>query len=144
MEEVQSMATHTRWHPIYHFVLAPMILINLIYSIVRLVLTPGWDRAEYVFLSVVLVILALLVRLNALRVQDRLIMLEERRRFEKVLSPELAAKSMNLRPSHYIGLRFAPDEELETLVARVVSGELDDLKEIKLAVKEWRPDFFRV
>lgn len=144
MERVQTIANHTRWHPLYHFILAPMVLIYFIYSIVRLVLSPGLDRAEYVFLAVALVILTWLVRLNSLRVQDRLIRLEERLRFEKVLSPELAASAMNLRTSHYIGLRFASDDQLEELVAKVVSGELDDLKEIKMAVKDWRPDFLRV
>lgn len=144
MEKVQTIANHTRWHPIYHFVLAPMMLINLIYSVVRLVQNPGWDSAEYVFLAIALVILTLLARTNALRVQDRLIRLEEQLRIEKLLSPNLATSTMKFRPSHFIGLRFASDEELEALVERVSSGELKDLKEIKKAIKTWRPDDFRV
>ncbi len=144
MEMTQDYQTHTRWHPPYHFVLAPIILINLIYSLVRLIQDPGWDRAEFFLLAVGLVILTLVARVNALRAQDRLIRLEEQLRFSKVLPPELAAKAMNLKPSQYIALRFASDDELSDLVNKVVGGELTEQKEIKMAVKSWRADFFRV
>lgn len=144
MDKVQDLSNHTRWHPPFHFFLAPVMLINLIYSVVRLIQDPGWDRGEYMLLAVALVVLTLLSRGNALRVQDRLIRLEEQIRFSKVLTPELSAKAMNLRASQYIGLRFASDEELPELVQKVVDGEVSDVKDIKTSVKKWRADFFRV
>ncbi len=144
MQATQDYNSHTRWHPIYHYVLAPIMLIHVIYTLVRLVQDPGWDRAEFFILSIGLVILTLLARVNALKAQDRVIRLEERLRFEKVLSPELAERASNFRASHLIALRFAPDSELTGLVQKIVDGELSESKEIKLAIKDWRPDFFRV
>ncbi|NNE68227.1 MAG: hypothetical protein HKN33_16810 [Pyrinomonadaceae bacterium] len=144
MERTQDYSTHTRWHPIYHFVLAPLMLIHLIYTIVRLVQDPGWDRAEFVLLAVALVIITFLVRINPLKAQDRLIRLEEQLRISKILPPDIAEKGMSLKASQYIALRFAPDEELEELITKIDSGELKEAKEIKLAIKSWRGDYFRV
>ncbi len=144
MQETQDYGNHTRWHPLFHFVLAPLMLVHVIYTIVRLVQGPGWDRAEFFVLSVGLVILTILVRTNALKAQDRVIRLEERLRFRKVLTPELADKAVNLRASQFIALRFAPDAELPVLVQKILDGELTESKEIKLAIKNWRPDHFRV
>ena len=107
MENKQDFATHTRWHAPFHFVLAPIMLIHLIYTIVRFVQDPGWDRGEFILLAIALVIMTLLVRTNPLKAQDRIIRLEERLRLQNVLPDELADKAMNLSASHYIALRFA-------------------------------------
>ena len=144
MQKPQSYENHTRWHPVYHFVLLPLILINLIYSVAFLVRNPNIDRAEYVLLAVALVLLTFVARAYPLRVQDRLIRLEERLRMRDVLSAETAEKAMDLRVSQYIALRFASDEELDGLVNRIADGELTDAGDIKKAIKEWRADYFRV
>ena len=144
MEKTQDYSSHTRWHPIFHFVLAPFMLVHLVFTIVRFVQYPGWDRGEYVLLAMALVIIVLLVRINPRRAQDRLIRLEEQLRFKNVLPQDLADKAMNLKGSQYIALRIASDEELPDLVRKVVDGELTEAKEIKMAVKNWRPDHFRV
>ena len=144
MERSQSLENHVRWHPIYHFVLGPLLLLNALYAIVQLVLDFSVLRGEYLFISLALVVMTLLLRVYPLRVQDRLIRLEERLRFREVLAPDLALKAMDLKPSHYIGLRFASDEELDDLVTKVANGEISDIKEIKAAVTKWRADWFRV
>lgn len=144
MEKMQDFKSHVRWHAPYHFVLALIMLINLIYSIVRLVQDPGWDRGEFVLLSVGLVILTLLARTYPLRAQDRIIRLEERLRLATILGPEEAPSAMNLKPSQYIALRFASDEELPGLVSKIQAGELTSQDEIKRAVVNWRPDHFRI
>lgn len=144
MEKIQDFKTHVRWHPPYHFVLAFIMLINLIYAVVRLVQDPGWDRGEFVFLSVGLVILTLLARTYPLKAQDRIIRLEERLRLATILGPEAAPKAMNLKPSQYIALRFASDEELPGLVSKIEAGELTSQDEIKKAITNWRADHFRI
>jgi hypothetical protein len=144
MADIQDYNSHVRWHPIFHFVLAPLMLVNFVYSIVRLVQDPGWDRVEYLLLAIGLVILTLLSRTYAIKVQDRVIRLEEQLRFGRLLDGDLADKAMNLKHSQYVALRFASDEEVPGLVERIASGELKDQKEIKLAVKNWRADHFRV
>lgn len=144
MAEKQTYANHVRWLPPYHFFLAPLMLINLIYWIVRMVQVPNWNHGWMILLSIGLVALTLLARTQALTVQDRLIRLEERLRYREVLSPELAAKAMNLRTSDYIALRFASDEELPGLVEKTLNRDFEKPKDIKLSVKNWRGDYLRV
>lgn len=144
MSEQQTYQNHTRWFPFVHFVLTPLLLFHLIWQTVRLYQEPNWDRAESVLLAIVLIMLSIAARLQALKAQDRVIRLEERLRYQKLLPNDLAEKAMNLKTSQMIGLRFASDEELPELVQKTLNGELTTTKDIKLAVKNWRGDYLRV
>lgn len=148
MEKTQTYANHTRWYPLMHFVVAPLLFLNLIEHVVRIFTAPNADvRLEQVFwtiLSITLILMALVARLQSLQVQDRLIRLEERLRYRELLSPAVAAAASTLPISQIIALRFASDEELPSLTERVLNKELNTNKEIKLAVKNWRPDHLRV
>ncbi|HZS08879.1 MAG TPA: DUF6526 family protein [Blastocatellia bacterium] len=143
-DTTQSYANHVRWHPIYHFFLSPIMVLNLIWSVVRVIRFPGWDNAELALLGVGLAVMALLVRTNPLRVQDRVIRLEEQLRYQRVLPAELAERAGALPVSKIAALRFAPDEELPGLVRQVLDGKLAKSDEIKRAIKNWRGDYFRV
>jgi hypothetical protein len=141
----QTYANHTRWHAPFHFFLAPVMLINVIVSIVQFIrYYPDWERGWWVVVSVALVVLSALVRTNPLRAQDRLIRLEERLRYQQLLPAELALRASALTPGQTVALRFAPDEELEVLVRDVLEGRLSKSGEIKRAIKSWRADTFRV
>ena len=140
----QGYSNHTRWHPPFHFVLAPVMLINFVWAFVQFFRHPGWERGWWVVVSFALIVMAALTRINPLRVQDRLIRLEERLRLSQLLPPELARQAMNLKPGQFVALRFASDEELEGLVRRVLAGELTKPADIKRAVKNWRADHLRV
>lgn len=144
MSEKQSYKNHVRWHAPQHFVLTPILLINLIYAIVRLVQDPNLDRAEFLLLSIGLVVLGVLARTNALRVQDRLIRLEERLRYERVLPADLIAQTENLSVGQTNALRFASDTELPALLQRTLNGEFQKPDEIKRAINDWRGDYLRV
>jgi hypothetical protein len=144
MEKVQNYANHVRWYPLVHFVITPLLTINLIYQVVRLVLEPGWDRGVDVVIAAVLILMSLASRLQALKAQDRVIRLEERLRYREVLSPEMAPRASALPTGKMISLRFASDGELPGLVERVLAGELSSGKEIKSAIREWRGDHLRV
>lgn len=144
MSEKQTYKNHVRWHAPQHFVLTPILLINFIYAIVRLVQEPNIDRAEFLLLSVGLLVMGVLVRINSLRVQDRLIRLEEKLRYEKVLPADLAAQSGNLSVGQINALRFASDEELTALVQRTLNGEFRKPDAIKRAITNWRGDYLRV
>ena len=140
----QSYSNHTRWHPPFHFFVAPVLLINFVVAVVQLYRYPGWERGWWVVVSVALIVLASLVRINPLRAQDRLIRLEERLRMGQLLPADLARQAMNLRPGQFVALRFASDEELEGLVRRVLAGELTKPSDIKREIKNWRADHLRV
>ncbi len=144
MAETQNYQNHTRWYPLVHFVLSPILLLNLVWQIVRTYQEPSWDRAEWVLVSVALLLLSVAARLQALQAQNRVIRLEESLRYHQILSPELAAQAERLPTSCKIALRFAPDEELSVLAQKTISGELKTPKEIKLAVQNWRGDYLRV
>lgn len=140
----QSFANHTRWHAPFHFFVAPVMALNVVWSIVQLVRHPGWDRAEWALVSLALVVLTALVRLNPLRAQDRVIRLEEQLRYQRLLPASLAARCAGLSPGQVVALRFASDAELEGLVGRVLAGEISKPVDIKKAIREWRADRFRV
>ncbi len=140
----QTFANHTRWQPPFHFFVLPVILINVIWSIVLFVQAPGPSSGFWIVVSLALLMLAFLVRLNPLKAQDRIIRLEERLRYQQVLSPALLAQTGALNIGQIIALRFAGDDELEELVSKVLAGKLTESKEIKRAIKNWRADTFRV
>ena len=144
MAETQNYKNHVRWHAPQHFVLTPILLINFIYAIVRLVQEPTIDRAEFLVLSIGLIILGVLARINALRVQDRLIRLEEKLRYEKLLPADLFTQTENLSRGQINALRFASDAELPMLVQRTLNGEFQKPDEIKRAITNWRGDYLRV
>ncbi len=144
MAETQTYQNHTRWFPLFHFVITPLLTFNLIWQSVRLYQEPSWDRSESLLMAFTLILIALAARMMALKAQDRVIRLEERLRYEKLLPADLAAKASGIKTGEMIALRFASDEELPDLANRVVGGEFAAPKEIKLAIKNWRGDFLRV
>jgi hypothetical protein len=141
---VQTLANHTRWHPPFHFFVVPVIVINVIWAIVMFVKAPGWNSGWWIMVSLALLVLTFLVRLNPLKAQDRLIRLEEKLRYQQMLSPALCQQTGALNPGQIIALRFAGDDELEELVTAVLTGKLTKNREIKRAIKNWRADTFRV
>jgi hypothetical protein len=140
----QSYANHTRWHPPFHFFVVPVLLINFVWSVVDFVKAPGSNEGRWIVVSAALGVLALVARTNALKVQDRVIRLEERLRYQQLLPAELSQQCGSLALGPTIALRFASDEELEGLIREVLGGRLAKPAEIKRAVKSWRADTFRV
>lgn len=140
----QTYTNHTRWHPLFHFFLVPVMVINLIWSIVLCYQTPGWTQCWWTVVSIALIVMMFLVRTNSLKVQDRLIRLEEQLRYQRLLTADLAQRASGLSPRQIIALRFAADDELELLVNDVLAGKLNKPADIKRAIKNWRADQFRV
>jgi hypothetical protein len=140
----QTYANYTRWHPPFHFFVAPVLLINVIWSIVHFFYYPGWNQGWAIVVSIALVVLAVIARSNALRAQDRIIRLEEQIRYKQILPADFAEQSRSLTINQIIALRFAPDEEVETLVRGILEGRLKKSSDIKRAINNWRADNLRV
>ena len=140
----QTFANHTRWQPPFHFFIAPVMLINVIWSVVQFIKAPGLNSGWWIVVSVALLVLAFLVRVNSLKVQDRLIRLEEKLRYQQILSAPICQQASALNMGQIIALRFAGDDELEELVGSVLAGKLAKAGDIKRAIKGWRADMFRV
>lgn len=143
MAKTQNYQNHVCWYPLQHFVITPILFLNLIWQIVRLSQEFSWERAENLLMAVAFVLMALAARAQALKVQNRVVRLEEKLRYKELLPPDLAEKASNLRTGQMIALRFASDEELPELVRKTLDGEFKNSKEIKLAVKNWRGDYLR-
>ncbi len=144
--KVQNYSNHTMWNPFFHFVVMPLLTLNLIEHVVRIFTVSAperWDQGFWALFSVVLILMAISIRLMILTVQDRVIRLEERLRYREILDPEIAVKAAELPIGQIIALRFASNEELGTLIERVLAGELRSPKEIKMAVKDWKGDYLR-
>jgi Family of unknown function (DUF6526) len=139
----QNFANHARFDPPFHFFVLPVFGITFIVTVVLLVMHPGWYSAWRVVVAAALVMAVLKMRMYALRVQDRVIRLEERLRLAGLLPEGQRTQLMMLSEDQLIGLRFACDEEAPALAARALSEKLRR-KEIKQAVKTWRPDYWRV
>jgi hypothetical protein len=142
--ENQNFANHTRWHPAFHFFVLPVMLVNFVWSVVNFVKAPDKNSGWWIVVSFALALLTSFVRTNSLKVQDRLIRLEERLRYQQLLSPSLAQQTDALTVRQICALRFAGNDELEELVNAVVTGKLTESRDIKRAIKNWRADTFRV
>lgn len=143
MAEPQTYSNHTRFDPLFHFFALPVFAISLILTIVHLVRRPGLHSAWMLVFMLAAVVALFKIRLNALRVQDRLIRLEERLRLERLLDASLRPRIGEFTESQLIGLRFASDAELPALAARALQEKMSR-DAIKKAVQKWRPDNFRV
>lgn len=141
--QVQNYKNHARFHPIFHSVIGPILMLNVIFAIVLLVRRPGWITAWALVVSIALLSLTFLVRIYPLRVQDRVIRLEERLRLTNQLPDSLRARIPELTEDQLIGLRFASDKELPALVQKTLNEKLNR-KQIKLAIVDWRADNWRV
>ena len=140
----QTYANHARFHPPFHFFLAPGSIVLLVLTIINTIYHYRRLDAWILLLMGVLFFLAVfLLRSNPLRAQDRIIRLEERLRLQALLSAELASRINDLTESQLIALRFASDNELPALVAKVLAAKMKS-KDIKQAIVTWRPDTFRV
>lgn len=142
-ERVQTYKNHTRLLPLFHLFVLPVLLLNLLNDIRRAWRYPSEGTVFVVVVSAALLTLALLARIQALTVQDRVIRLEMRLRLRQVLPPELHGRINDLTHRQLVALRFASDAELPALVREILDGKLQTGKEIKLRVKNWQGDWLR-
>src|ERR1700722_5788364 len=112
MAETQSFKQHTMWDPSFHFFLAPVGLILLIMSIVEGVKNPSTMAYIHIVVMVWLIVLVFKTRIYSLKVQDRVIRLEERLRLAQVLPGAMQSRIPELTCDQLIGLRFASNAEL--------------------------------
>jgi hypothetical protein len=140
----QTFANHTRLFPPFHFFVLPVLLINFGWSIYRWK-TLGFSLDGFVSIVVALALLVgfVSVRIFALSVQDRVIRLEERLRYSRLLPADLQPRIGAFTVGQLVSLRFASDAELPALARKVLDEKLNERKVIKQLVKNWKPDYLR-
>lgn len=143
MSEPQTYATHRRVDPMYHYGIISLSLLALVLALVALARHPGVLAVFALAMALTGVLLVLKVRFYALRVQDRVIRLEETLRMQRLLPADLQGRIHELGPGQFVGLRFASDAELADRVREALDEGLRG-EAIKKRIQQWRPDTFRV
>ena len=139
----QSFANHARLDPPFHFFLLPLGLVAIVLSVIHIIHHPSIASTLLVMLAVGFFMIAGKSRGYSLKVQDRVIRLEERLRLAMLLPEAARARIGELTESQLIALRFASDAELPGLAMRALNEGLTK-KQIKSAIQSWRGDYFRV
>jgi hypothetical protein len=142
-QDPQTLKNHTKLDPAFHFFLAPLTLFLVIEEIVRLVQNPDWHSIVRVVAAVGAFVAVFKIRLYALKVQDRVIRLEERLRLKELAPAAFQGRIGELTEDQLIGLRFASDGEVAGLAQKALDGKWKR-KQIKEAIRTWRPDNWRV
>ena len=146
----QTFSSHRRFDPVFHFFLLPVFAAGLILSLIHFFNhfrdSDSRDNLHaflLIVLAAALLILVFKTRTYALRVQDRVIRLEERLRLTQLLTEPLRSRIPELTGDQLIGLRFASDAEVPKLAERALNEKLK-CGDIKKAIQNWRPDNWRV
>ncbi|MEE2897556.1 MAG: DUF6526 family protein [Gemmatimonadota bacterium] len=140
----QSFDNHAKLVPVFHGTLAFMIMVPMLYFVYLAVTDFSVERLVFALFMVGALSMGWHARLFPLRVQDRLIRLEEQLRLHRVLPEDQQGRIGDISTDLLIGLRFAPDDEVVDLAGRILEGELADRKAVKQAVKNWRADNQRI
>lgn len=143
MPQTQNFENHAKFVPAFHFFVAPVFLLNIVWSIVRLVRHVSFGTVVSLLVAVALFLLAFTARTFALTVQDRVIRLEMRLRMQQALPPDLRARIPEFTVDQLVSLRFAGDAELPDLARKVLQDKLTERKAIKALIRDWQPDLLR-
>jgi len=144
--KTQRYQNHTRYYAFHHFVISPLTLLFLGWTVGKMDFSSREVALEgaYLFIGAfVLFLLPLLARLYAIKLQNRIILNEMRIRYYHLTGTSFDEKERQLKLGQIIGLRFASDEELLGLMDRAIADKLTS-KEIKQQVKNWKGDYIRV
>jgi hypothetical protein len=139
----QTLQNHTKLDPPFHFFLLPGALLMLGAVVYGLIRDFGWMGVAHVLVVLWAIVAMFKIRLYALKVQDRVIRLEERLRMEKLVPEPFLSRTADLTMPQIVALRFASDAELPGLVEKTLAGNLAP-KQIKESIQIWRPDYWRV
>jgi Family of unknown function (DUF6526) len=152
MREAQNFSNHAKIVPAFHYFLLPVLFINMVgashwvYATAR----HEWGLSHLIhailnlLLAIALLMLAFLARIFALGVQDRVIRLEERLRYQQLLPEDLRPRIHEFTTNQFVALRFASDTELPALARKVLADNVKDRKAIKQMIQNWRADYQRI
>ncbi|HEY0758310.1 MAG TPA: DUF6526 family protein [Acidisarcina sp.] len=141
----QSFANHSKRDPWFHFVIVPLFIVILVSGISGIIFVHR-DLHFHILLVLLgagILLVVFRARIYSLKVQDRVIRLEERLRLAALLPEALKPRIPELTEAQLIALRFASDAELPLLTEKTLNAKLEP-KAIKALIQNWRPDHFRV
>jgi hypothetical protein len=141
--KIQNFENHAKFDPAFHFFVAPVFIINLIWAINRIAHGFSGGALLSLLLAMAFLLLSFRARIYALTMQDRVIRLEMRLRLQDALPVGLRGRIPEFTVGQLVALRFAGDEELPALAQKVLDEKITDRKAIKKMIRNWQPDFLR-
>jgi hypothetical protein len=142
----QNLKNHGRLDPSFHYGLFFILVANLVFAVFHMIrhredayIAGPW----FVVLSLAAFVAWIKIRTYPLKVQDRVIRLEERLRLQALAPAEWHSQIYRLSESQLIGLRFAADDEVVELAKQALEENLTR-KQIKERIKSWRADYWRI
>jgi len=139
----QNLKNHGRIDPPYHMVLFAVLIVNLAIVITYTAMHFSVFSAWLLIVSIAVFIPFAKLRTYPLKVQDRVIRLEERIRLQALAPAEWHAQIYRLTEDQLIGLRFAADDEVVELAKQALEKNLSR-KQIKERIQSWRADDWRI
>ena len=136
----QSFQNHAH-RPIHTTVTWLFALIALVLIVMQ---QYGYQTRDWAIIFTILGVIELgwISRVYTVALQDRIIMLEMKVRAAELLPAGADAQLAKLTKKQIAALRFASDEELGALLERAVREKMAP-KDIKAAIRTWRPDLHR-
>jgi hypothetical protein len=108
----QTLANHARYDPLFHFFVLPVFVLSTLAAIILFVWHPSLHSAWRFVLLAAGTVAVFKIRMYALRVQDRVIRLEERLRPASLLPEPSRSRIPELTEGQLLALRFASDGEV--------------------------------
>lgn len=143
--KIQTYHNHIRFYTPHHFIYYPVLILFLGASVYLAFTTQdyliwGFISVAFIFLFV----LAYMLRQHyALTLQNRIVRLEMRYRYFSLTGKRFEEFEYKLTDDQIFALRFAPDNELVTLVEDVLKNNLTG-DAIKKSIAHWKGDYHRV
>jgi hypothetical protein len=142
----QNLKNHGRIDPPFHYGLFFILVANLVFAVFHMIhhredahIAGPW----FVVLSLAAFVAWYKLRAYPLKVQDRVIRIEERMRLQALAPAEWHSQIYRLSENQLIGLRFAADDEVMELAKQALEEKLTR-KQIKERIKSWRADYWRI
>ena len=139
----QNLKNHGKMDPPFHMVFFTVLVVNLVMAISFTIHHFNVFSAWLVIISIAVFIPWVKMRTYPLKVQDRVIRLEERIRLQSLAPAEWHTQIYRLTEDQLIGLRFAADDEVVELAKQALEANLSR-KQIKERIKSWRADNWRI
>ncbi len=139
----QQFSNHQRFHPLFHFFVAPLSLLLSILSLLMLTHSFTWYGLLLAMAFICLYLTLFITRTYAKQNQDRIIRSEIRLRYFMITGKDFSNIEEQLSLAQLVALRFAHDEDFIQLTA---SADLPGLspEQIKKSLKSWKADHLRV
>lgn len=139
----QNYKNHAQMVPGFHYVTFTLVIALLAGSVKYLIQSTSENTTLsklMLIVAILFVLIAWYARTFALKAQDRAIKAEEALRYYIMTGKALPTE---LKMGQIIALRFASDSEYLALLERAIKENLSN-KEIKLAIQNWKADYYRV